>query len=59
MGEEIVGDGLAAGAQLSHGPAEIDGVPEDDGGDGQVQPRGTVALILEGAVSDFSMAVEE
>ena len=31
MGEKLVGDDFARGAQLVDGASEIDGVPEDDG----------------------------
>ena len=59
MGEKLVGNVFAARAQLIDGAAEIDGVPEDDGGDGEVEAGCAVALVFEGAVTDFAEAVEE
>jgi hypothetical protein len=38
--------------------AEVDGVPEDDGGDREVQAGGTVALVFEGAVPDLAVTME-
>jgi hypothetical protein len=59
MGEKIVGDGFAARAQLIDGAAEVDGVPEDDRSDREVEARGAVALIFEGAVADFAKTMKE
>ena len=50
VGEKRVGQKFALGAKLGDGAAEIDGVPEGDGGDREVETRGPVALIFEGAV---------
>ena len=59
VGEKLVGNDFAARAQLVDGAAEIDGVPENDGGDGEIEAGGAVALVFEGAVADFAEAMEE
>ncbi len=59
MGEQGVVDDLALGAQLIDGAAEIDGIPEGDGRDGEIEPGSPVSLIFEGAVTDFAEAVKE
>jgi hypothetical protein len=46
------------GAKLGDGAAEIDGVPEGDGGDREVETRGPVALIFEGAIPDPAVTME-
>src|SRR5271165_6119148 len=46
VGEKLVGDDFAARAQLIDGAAEIDGVPEDDGGDGEIETGGAIALAV-------------
>ena len=56
---ELVWNDFAAGAQLVDGAAEIDGVPEDDGGDGEIEAGGAVALVFEGPIADFAETVEE
>ena len=58
MGDEIIGDvlGLAHGFD---GAGEVAGVPEDDGGDDQVEAGGAVLLVLEGPVADFTQPVNE
>ena len=50
VGQQRVGQNFALDAKLGDGAAEIDGVPEGDGGDREVETRGPVALIFEGAV---------
>ncbi len=40
VGEQRVGQGFALGAKLGDGVAEIDGVPEDDGGNREVETGG-------------------
>ncbi len=45
--------------QRLHGPVQTDGIPERDGRDDQVQTAGSVALILEGPIADFTDAVQE
>jgi len=49
----------ALGAKLGNGVAEVDGVPEDDGGDREVEAGGTVALVFEGAVPDLPVTMEK
>jgi hypothetical protein len=58
VGEQAVGHvlGLSKG---HHGALEVSGVPQDDGGDEQVEPRGAVLLVFIGAVADFSEPVDE
>jgi hypothetical protein len=43
--DEIVWDDLATGAQFLHGAPEIDGVPQDDGGDGEIEAGSAISLI--------------
>jgi hypothetical protein len=43
MREQLVRDDFAARAQFADGASEIDGVPEHDGGDGEIEAGGTVA----------------
>ena len=59
VGEQIVADGLAPGAQFGCGAAEIDGVPQDHGGDGEIEAGRPVFLIFEGPVADFAEAMKE
>ena len=59
MGEKRVGQKFALSAKLGDGAAEIDGVPEGDGGDREVQTRGPIALIFEGAVPDLAVTMEK
>jgi hypothetical protein len=37
VGEQFIADNLPPGAQFGNGAAEIDGVPEDDGGEGKIE----------------------
>ena len=59
VGEEIVGDICSLRAQLPDGTVEIDRVPVNDGGGDEAEARRAEALVLEGAISNFSLAVEE
>ncbi|TCQ05732.1 hypothetical protein C8J40_106255 [Sphingomonas sp. PP-CC-3A-396] len=59
MGEQFVRHLDTAGAQMPDGAVEIDRVPEGDGCREKGQPGGTMALVLECAVSQFAEAVEE
>src|SRR5208282_5119716 len=52
--KKLVGNDFAARAQLVDGAAEIGGVPQDDGGDGEIEAGGAVALVLEGPIADFA-----
>ena len=44
--------------QKAGSPLEIDRVPERDCRDNKVQPAGSMALVLEGAIADFAESVE-
>jgi hypothetical protein len=57
VGEQHVGQNFALGAKLGDSVAEIDGVPEGDGGDREVETRGPVALIFEGTVADLAVVL--
>src|ERR1700741_5199337 len=59
VGEQRVGQNFALGAKLGDGAAEIDGVPEGDGGDREVETRGPVALVFEGVVPDIAVTMEK
>jgi hypothetical protein len=59
VGEQRVGQKFALDAKLGDGAAEIDGVPEGDGGDREVETRGPVALIFQGAVADLAVTMEK
>ena len=51
---QLIERSFGLGAKLGDGVVEVDGVPEDDGGDREVEAGGTVALVFEGAVPDIS-----
>ena len=59
MSEQIVTDQFSIGPQFGNGVAEIDRIPEDDGGDDEIEARSPVELIFEGAVADFAKAMKE
>ena len=59
MGEQLIGRSFGLGAKLGNGVAEVDRIPEDDGGDREVEARGTVALVFEGAVPDLTMTMKK
>ena len=59
VGEQLIGRSFGLGAKLSDGVLEVDGVPEDDGGDREVEAGGTVALVFEGAVPDLAVSMEK
>ena len=44
---------------MTGGTVEVDGVPQDDGRDDQVEAGCPVPLVLEGAVAQFAEPVEE
>jgi hypothetical protein len=54
MGEQIVTDPFAIGAQFGNGMAEVDSVPKDDRGYDEIEARSPVALIFELLVAGFS-----
>ena len=58
MGEQIVGDVFPFGSQRVDDFFEIDSVPQNDGGDYEVEAPGAVALIFVGAVADFAEPME-
>src|ERR1700733_10254090 len=59
MGQQIVGHRRALRAQLPDGTVEIDRVPVNDGGGDEAQARRAETLVFEGAVSNFSLSMEE
>ncbi len=59
MRQEIIGHCRTLGPQVLDGLVEIDGIPVDDGGGDETEPGGPEALIFEGAVADFTLAMEE
>jgi hypothetical protein len=42
VGEQFITDNIPLGTQFGNGAAEIDGVPEDDGGDGEIDSEPTL-----------------
>ena len=59
MSDQVVGDHLSTLAQRLDGAFQIDRVPEHDRRDDEVQPAGTIALVLIRPVAEFAQAVEE
>jgi hypothetical protein len=59
VGEQFVGQSFGLGAKLSNGVAEVDRIPEDDCGNGEVEARGAVALAFEGAVPDLPVTMKK
>ena len=59
MSNKIIGNSLAARTQFVDDATEIEGIPEDHGGDGKVEAGSPVSLIFEGAVTDFTEAMKE
>jgi hypothetical protein len=57
--QQRVGQNFALDAKLGEGVAEIDGVPEGDGGDREAETRGPIALVFEGAVPDLAVTMEK
>jgi hypothetical protein len=41
------------------GPFEIDRIPKRNCSNNEIEPTGAIALVVKGAISDFSKAVEE
>ena len=52
MGEQRIRRRLSYLMQVSHGIGNIGGVPEDDSGDDEVEPRGAKLLRLGAAIGD-------
>ena len=59
VGQQVVGNRHSLHAQLPDGTVEIDRVPVNDGSGDEAQIRCAEALVLEGAVSNFSLTVKE
>ena len=59
VGEQLIGQSFGLGAKLGNGVAEVDGVPEDDGGDREVEAGGTVELVFEGAVPNLAVTMKK
>src|SRR5690348_17811890 len=58
MGEQRVRDYFAAASQGINGTAEIDGIPERDGGGDESEPARTVLLGLDRTIAQAAEAVE-
>lgn len=56
--EEVVRYGDVLGAQVLDGAGEVDGIPMDHSGGDQAQAGRPEALVLEGAIADFTLSVE-
>ena len=59
MGQQIVGNRRSLRAQLADCAVEIGRVPVNDGSGDEAQARRTEALVFEGAVSNFPLAMKE
>ena len=59
MGERLVRYSLSVLADRGDGALQIGRVPEHNGGDHEVQPTGTMALVLVRAIPQFTQPVEE
>jgi hypothetical protein len=59
VSQGLVINGDAVAPQGSNGAFKIYGVPKNDGGDNQVQAAGAISLVLEAAVAEVALAVEE
>lgn len=59
MGKQSVRHIDLALTQVADGAFEIDGVPQDDGRHDEVETGGTVPLVFEGAVAQFTEPVEK
>jgi hypothetical protein len=59
VGQQRVRQNFALDSKLGDGAAEIDGVPEGDSGDREIETRGPVALIFEGAVANLAVTMEK
>ena len=59
MGEQVIGAEFRIGREARQRRGRDSGVPEDDGGDGEVEARGTVGLVFEGAVPDLAVTMKK
>jgi hypothetical protein len=59
MGQQIVGNRRSLRAQLVDSTVKIDRVPVDNGGGNEAQARRAEAVVLEGSISDFALAMKE
>ena len=59
MFQQLVGDISALLAQMSRCPAEVDGVPMDDGADHQVETGSSEGLAVKGAITDLAALMEK
>ena len=57
--QQLVGNISAPLVQKGRCPAEIDGVPMDDGADHKVEAGSTECLTVKGAITDFAALVEK
>ena len=57
--QEIIWHCRTLGSQVLDGLVEIDGIPVDDGGGDEAEPGGPEAVVFEGAIPDFALAMEE
>ena len=58
MPQQGLVDGPTLPPQFCVSDLQILGVPEDDGGDQQVEARGAEELVLEATIADFAKAAE-
>ncbi len=58
MLEQLVWHDRPAGSECFHGLFEVDGIPEHDRGNDEVQATGTETLVIESPILDHSTAVE-
>jgi len=59
MGKAFIWNGLALGAQLGNGTTEIDCVPEDHGGNREIESTGAIALVFYDPIPNFSVPMKE
>ena len=59
MFQQRVGDISALLAQMRRCPAEVDGVPMDDGADHQVETGSSEGLAVKGAITDLAALMEK
>src|SRR5215831_7050690 len=57
--QQVIGYSDPLCPRLLYGAVEVDGVPVHDGRCDETQARGTEALVLEGAIADLTLAMEE